>query len=110
MTIYQPKVSKSCFGVHGDEEIPVIIPNTEVKLISGDYTAMRETSTMPNYREALRKGSFSFVYCGYNRTGRRYITPKKIAHLAEDWAIFALRVCCSIYLFFVFKKQGIFII
>ena len=61
MTIYQPKVSKSCFGVHGDEEIPVIIPNTEVKLISGDYTAMRETSTMPNYRETLRKGSFSFM-------------------------------------------------
>ncbi len=28
-----------CFGAHGDEEIPVPIPNTEVKLISGDYTA-----------------------------------------------------------------------
>jgi hypothetical protein len=27
------------FGAHGDEEIPVLIPNTEVKLISGDYTA-----------------------------------------------------------------------
>ncbi len=38
------------------------------------------------------------------------LNHKKIAHLAEDWAIFALRVCCSIYLFFVFKKQGIFII
>ena len=58
MTIYQPKVSKSCFGVHGDEEIPVIIPNTEVKLISGDYTAMRETSTMPNYIKPLRKVGF----------------------------------------------------
>ena len=34
---------KSCikpyFGAHGDEEIPVLIPNTEVKLVSGDYTA-----------------------------------------------------------------------
>ncbi len=27
------------FGAHGDEETPVLIPNTEVKLISGDYTA-----------------------------------------------------------------------
>ena len=26
-------------GVHGDEETPVLIPNTEVKLLSGDYTA-----------------------------------------------------------------------
>ena len=30
---------KPYFGAHGDEEIPVPIPNTEVKLISGDYTA-----------------------------------------------------------------------
>lgn len=30
---------KPSFGAHGDEEIPVLIPNTEVKLISGDYTA-----------------------------------------------------------------------
>ena len=27
------------FGAHGDEEIPVLIPNTAVKLVSGDYTA-----------------------------------------------------------------------
>ena len=26
-------------GVHGDEETPVPIPNTAVKLVSGDYTA-----------------------------------------------------------------------
>ena len=25
-------------GVHGDEETPVPIPNTAVKLVSGDYT------------------------------------------------------------------------
>jgi hypothetical protein len=31
--------AKPYFGAHGDEEIPVLIPNTEVKLISGDYTA-----------------------------------------------------------------------
>lgn len=30
---------KPLFGAHGDEEIPVLISNTEVKLISGDYTA-----------------------------------------------------------------------
>ena len=45
-------------GVHGEEETPVPIPNTEVKLLSGDYTAMRETSTMPNYIKAIRKGGF----------------------------------------------------
>ena len=27
------------FGAHGEEEIPVLIPNTAVKLLSGDYTA-----------------------------------------------------------------------
>ena len=27
------------FGAHGAEEIPVLIPNTEVKLSCGDYTA-----------------------------------------------------------------------
>ena len=27
------------FGAHGEEETPVPIPNTEVKLPSGDYTA-----------------------------------------------------------------------
>ena len=27
------------FGAHGEEETPVLIPNTEVKLPSGDYTA-----------------------------------------------------------------------
>ena len=30
---------KPYFGAHGAGEIPVLIPNTEVKLISGDYTA-----------------------------------------------------------------------
>ena len=38
--IYQPKEAlKPYFGAHGEEEIPVPIPNTEVKLVSGDYTA-----------------------------------------------------------------------
>ena len=27
------------FGAHSEEETPVLIPNTEVKLPSGDYTA-----------------------------------------------------------------------
>ena len=30
---------KPDFGAHGNEETPVPIPNTEVKLVSGDYTA-----------------------------------------------------------------------
>lgn len=30
---------KIYFGAHGAGEIPVLIPNTEVKLSSGDYTA-----------------------------------------------------------------------
>jgi hypothetical protein len=38
--IYQHKeLVKPYFGAHGAEEIPVLIPNTEVKLSSGDYTA-----------------------------------------------------------------------
>ena len=45
-----------CLGVHGEEETPVPIPNTEVKLLSGDYTALRETSTMPNYMKSLLNG------------------------------------------------------
>ena len=40
---------ESNFGVHSAREIPVPIPNTEVKPGSGDYTASRETSKMPNY-------------------------------------------------------------
>ena len=33
------KLLKPYFGAHGAGEIPVLIPNTEVKLSSGDYTA-----------------------------------------------------------------------
>ena len=33
------RTSKPYFGAHGEEETPVLIPNTEVKLFSGDYTA-----------------------------------------------------------------------
>ena len=32
-------IPKPHFGAHGEEEIPVLIPNTAVKLLSGDYTA-----------------------------------------------------------------------
>ena len=31
--------TKPDFGAHGNEETPVPISNTEVKLVSGDYTA-----------------------------------------------------------------------
>ena len=37
---YQHQVfEKPYFGAHGAGEIPVLIPNTEVKPSSGDYTA-----------------------------------------------------------------------
>ena len=35
----EPSVVTPSFGAHGEEETPVLIPNTEVKLPSGDYTA-----------------------------------------------------------------------
>ena len=36
-------------GAHSAGEIPVPIPNTEVKPSSADYTALRETRKVPNY-------------------------------------------------------------
>ncbi|MDQ5931967.1 MAG: hypothetical protein QG649_52 [Patescibacteria group bacterium] len=42
------------FGAHGEEEIPVLIPNTEVKLFSGDYTA---TSGKLARRRIIKKPS-----------------------------------------------------
>ena len=45
------------FGAHSAGEIPVPIPNTEVKPSSADYTALRETRKVPNYEESLREGS-----------------------------------------------------
>ena len=41
------------FGAHSAREIPVLIPNTEVKPGSADYTAMRETRKVPNYKKPL---------------------------------------------------------
>ena len=38
------------FGAHSAGEIPVTIPNTEVKPSSADYTALRETRKVPNYQ------------------------------------------------------------
>ena len=40
-------------GAHGARETPVPIPNTEVKPSSGEYTAMRENSTVPFYKKTL---------------------------------------------------------
>ena len=44
------------FGAHSAGEIPVPIPNTEVKPSSADYTALRETRKVPNYEKSLREG------------------------------------------------------
>ena len=43
-------------GAHSAGEIPVPIPNTEVKPSSADYTAMRETRKVPNYKKPLLIG------------------------------------------------------
>ncbi len=54
---------ESNFGVHSAREIPVLIPNTEVKPGSGDYTALRETSKMPNYmKRPPQRVAFHLVY------------------------------------------------
>ena len=59
MIVAKKSLTKPYFGAHGEEETPVTIPNTEVKLPSGDYTANQwETSTVPNFEKTLRKGSF----------------------------------------------------
>ena len=49
------------FGVHSAGVIPVPIPNTEVKTSSGDYTALRETSKMPNYIKGHLNG-WPFIF------------------------------------------------
>ena len=52
---------EEAIGAHGAGETPVLIPNTEVKPSSGDYTALRETSKVPNYTKKTPKGSFLFL-------------------------------------------------
>ena len=58
------------FGAHSAGEIPVPIPNTEVKPSSADYTAMRETRKVPNYKKSPLKGVIflwlCFCYLGVN--------------------------------------------
>ena len=56
------------FGAHSAGVIPVPIPNTEVKPSRADYTALRETRKVPNYKKSIRKGGFfvSFILqCTY---------------------------------------------
>ena len=50
------RIQRRLFGAHSAGEIPVPIPNTEVKPSSADYTALRETRKVPNYEESLREG------------------------------------------------------
>ena len=48
-------------GAHRAGVTPVPIPNTEVKPSIGEDTALRESSTVPNYQRAIRKdGSLAF--------------------------------------------------
>ena len=49
-------------GAHRAGVTPVPIPNTEVKPSIGEDTALRESSTVPNYQRAIRKdGSLAFL-------------------------------------------------
>ena len=67
------------FGAHSAREIPVLIPNTEVKPGRGDYTALRETSKVPNYQLAIRKGGFLYIIYSYGHssgTASDSICPK----------------------------------
>ena len=48
-------------GAHRAGVTPVPIPNTEVKPSIGEDTALRESSTVPNYQKAIRKGGFLFL-------------------------------------------------
>ena len=50
------------FGAHSAGEIPVLIPNTEVKPSSADYTALRETRKVPNYEKSTLRGGFLCFY------------------------------------------------
>ena len=58
----------SSFGAHSAGEIPVLIPNTEVKPSSADYTALRETRKVPNYKKSPLKG---VIFCGIIVIGTR---------------------------------------
>ena len=50
------------FGAHGEEETPVLIPNTEVKLISGDYTATSgKLARRRIMHKTTRKGGFCVI-------------------------------------------------
>ena len=49
-------------GVHGDEETPVLIPNTEVKLGSGDYTAQAGNQHGAELYKSSPKGELLSLY------------------------------------------------
>ncbi len=49
-------------GAHRAGVTPVPIPNTEVKPSIGEDTALRESSTVPNYPGTTRKGGFWFMW------------------------------------------------
>ena len=75
----------SFLGVHSAREIPVPIPNTEVKPGSGDYTALRETSKMPNYIKGHLNG-WPFIF-----SEKRIKATKEVDYLC-DLVVILLRV------------------
>ena len=57
-------------GVYGDEVPPVLIPNTEVKLISADGTWLdtaRESMTMPVPKRKSTQQCVLFLFANNNR-------------------------------------------
>ena len=74
---------ESFLGVHSAREIPVPIPNTEVKPRSGDYTALRETSKMPNYMKWPPQRVAFHLSGGKYESHRRggFFVAQKIAHI-----------------------------
>lgn len=81
---------ESNFGVHSAREIPVPIPNTEVKPCSGDYTALRETSKMPNYtKKPPQRVAF--------RLSRRSLGKRKATRGVEETSFLDCEAIASSY-------------
>ena len=49
---------RGLIGAHGAGETPDTIPNSEAKPSSGDDTPSGESSTVPNYKKGVLRGSF----------------------------------------------------
>jgi hypothetical protein len=72
--VAEKRILNPHFGAHGDEEIPVLIPNTEVKLVSGDYTATSgKLARCRIIKKLSEQGSFFLIRYFVVPTCRQYI-------------------------------------